>query len=114
VTEAQQIKWPGVSGQEYVHFIYPIAGAERYAMKGGNYIFAKETRPGFWTPLYNGETGDLNDRLYLRLNEHHKLACVLAAGATHLHVKLTPEGENERLRQETDIRQRWHPSCNDQ
>lgn len=100
------IQWPGKSGQTYKYFIYPI-GHDLKA-EGGNYIFAKETSPNRFRPVYVGETGDLSTRF----DNHHKAKCIGREGATHIHAHLNTD-ESNRLGEEADIIARWNPPCND-
>ncbi len=101
------IKWPGKSGTEYQYWIYPIDTTFKEA--GGNYIFARETNPGFWSPCYIGQTKNLSDRL----SNHEKEACAKRNGATHIHVH-TNASETSRLSEEKDLILRWKPPCNEQ
>ena len=75
----QTIMWPGASGKEYKYWIYAIGTS--FKDSPGNYIFAKETSIGRWTPIYIGETDSLQDRL----SNHEKLPCVERHGGTHVH-----------------------------
>lgn len=58
MSEAPTIMWPGQSGHEYKHWIYPIGTALKE--EAGNYIFAEEIEPGQWVPRYIGQTSNLN------------------------------------------------------
>jgi hypothetical protein len=100
------INWPGQSGTEYAYWIYPIETTFNSAP--GNYIFAKETRPGYWTPLYMGQTSDLGERL----SDHEKERCARRNGATHIHVHRNGT-EAARLAEERDLILRWRPLCNE-
>ncbi len=102
------INWPGASGREYKHWIYPIGTS--FKDEPGNYVFAKETSPGRWTPIYVGETESLRDRL----PNHEKLRCVLGNGGTHIHAHVTSGGQQARLAEEADLRWKWNPPCNEQ
>jgi hypothetical protein len=104
-TTTATIEWPGLSGNSYRYEIYRI-GTPLKAL-GGNYVFAKETSPGRWTPVYIGQTANLSERF----DNHHKAACVKRHGATHIHVHLELS-ERKRLDEETDLCRRWNPPCN--
>ncbi len=52
MAEAPTIMWPGLSAKEYKYWIYPIGVS--FKEKPGNYIFAKETKPGSWPSRYIG------------------------------------------------------------
>lgn len=108
MTEAPTIMWSGKSGKEYKYWIYPIGTS--FKEEPGNYIFAKETKPGYWLPCYIGQTEDLDDRL----GDHEKEACAKRHGATHIHTHLTSGGETVRKAEEKDLILRWNPPCNEQ
>lgn len=105
-TKTQTIKWTGKSDRTYLHYVYPIG----YTFKQvpGNYIFAKETQPGRWTPIYAGETGDLSERF----DNHHKMPCIRSQGPTHIHVHESSTNAIARRAEERDIIDRWNPPCN--
>lgn len=99
------VGWAGISGVEYHYWIYPIGVS--LAAGAGNYIYAREIRPGVWIPIYIGETGNLAER---RLGAHHRRDCILGCGATHIHVHPNA-GYRARLSEETDLRTQWNPPC---
>ncbi len=105
---AETFMWPGVSGTEYKYWIYNIG--QSFQDDPANYIFAKETSPGSWTPLYIGQTESLKDRLC----GHDKLECVKRHGGTHIHAHKNAGGENVRKAEEADLIAKWNPSCNKQ
>lgn len=107
MTEKPTILWPGKSGNTYKYWIYPI-GTE-FVDSPGNYIFAKETQPGHWAPIYIGQTNSLKTRLA----NHEKESCARRNGATHIHAH-TSGDESSRLAEEKDLITRWQPPCNDQ
>ena len=107
MAEAQTIMWPGKSGKEYQYWIYPII--TEFKDSPGNYIFAKETTPGHWSPLYIGQTKSLKTRL----SDHEKEACAKRNGATHIHANASG-GEVGRLAEEKDLITHWKPPCNEQ
>lgn len=106
--DAKQIKWPGQSGREYVYWIYPIGTS--FKELPGNYVFARESRPGYWVPVYMGQTENLNQRL----ENHEKEACARRNGATHIHAHTNSAGEASRRAEERDLVTRWKPVCNEQ
>lgn len=108
MADTQTIDWEGRSGTKYKYWIHPIGTLFKEAP--GNYIFAKEIRPGYWSPVYIGQTKNLSDRLA----DHEKGACAKRGGATHLHVHTNGSGERSRLTEEADLITRWKPPCNDQ
>lgn len=108
MSEAATIKWGSFSGKEYTYGIYPIG--KTFKDIPGNYIFAKQTKPGYWFPCYIGQTENLNQRL----GDHEKEACAKSKGATHVHVHVNQGGEKVRRAEERDLILKWQPACNDQ
>lgn len=107
MTKIKTISWDGASGAEYKYYIYPI-GTD-FSATPANYIYAKETEPGRYRPIYVGETGDLSDR---PLDTHHKKGCIERQGATHIHVHKSSSSKEERVWEEADIVDKWNPHCN--
>lgn len=108
MTDMPTINWPGLSGKEYKHWIYPIGTS--FQEVPGNYVFAKETKPGHWAPCYIGQTENLSQRL----DNHEKEACAKRRGATHIHTHINSAGEAARRAEEKDLIVRWTPPCNEQ
>ncbi len=102
----ETIMWPGASGKEYKYWIYPIGTS--FKDTPGNYIFAKETAPGRWTPVYIGETDSLKDRL----SNHEKMPCVQRHGGTHVHAHTSSADAKTRRAEESDLLAKWDPPCN--
>jgi predicted GIY-YIG superfamily endonuclease len=107
MSDVPTINWTGKSGQQYLYHIYPINSS--FKEEGGNYIFAKETTPNHWSPVYIGQTKNLNQRL----ENHEKEKCATRNGATHIHAHLN-NTENSRLSEEKDLILKWQPTCNEQ
>lgn len=105
-TTTTTIRWTGQTGRKYTYYIYPI-GTE-FKPEPGNYIFARESSLGEFTPVYIGETGDLSERF----DNHHKMPCIRRAWATHIHVHINRDGVQARRSEEADLVDRWDPSCN--
>lgn len=107
MSQPLEIYFPGVSGNKYRFLMYPRATRFQggYA---GLYIYAKETTPGRFTPVYIGQTSDLN----VRLNNHDKEEEVGRAGATVVCVRVSSGGEQARLAEEKDLILQWQPECN--
>lgn len=101
------IHWEGESGRRYGYWIREIGTS--FKDKPGNYIYAKETEPNRWRPIYIGQTGSLADRLA----DHEKEECALENGATHIHAHVNTGGEQARQAEETDLIRRWNTACND-
>ena len=78
------IKWEGASGTTYDYWICPIG--ENLKDEPGNYIYAEETTPRSWRPVYIGQTSSLSERL----DDHEKEACATRNSATHIHTHTTP------------------------
>jgi hypothetical protein len=108
MAEAPTIMWRGLSGKEYKYWIYPIGTS--FKKEPGNYIFAKETRSGYWLPCYIGQTENLDERL----GDHEKEACAKRNGATHIQTHLASGGEVVRKAEEKDLIQKRKPPCNEQ
>ncbi|MCA8899725.1 MAG: GIY-YIG nuclease family protein [Hyphomonas sp.] len=103
---ASTIDWEGASGKKYRYEIHPMSAS--FVAKAGNYVFAKETNPGYWAPVYIGQTENLSERF----DSHHKIDAARRNGATHIHAHLNPY-KSDRLDEETDLVRRWNPPCND-
>ncbi len=106
ITDVKQIVWTGASGVQYKYWIYPLSTT--FKASPGNYAFSKETKPGYWSPLYFGQTKDLSERF----DNHHKLDFAIRCGATHIHVHVNNSGESMRLNEESDLIKKWNPHCN--
>jgi len=100
------IEWTGESGQTYKYWIYPIGHTLK--AEAGNYIFARETKPNTYAPVYIGQTENLNERF----DNHHKKDCINGQKATHIHAHLNAK-KQARLDEEADLIAKWQPFCND-
>ena len=98
--------WPGKSGGEYAYRIYKLPAS--FNDTPGNYIFAVETSPRTWTPIYIGETEDLSERF----DQHHAMPCISEYLATHIHVHANDGGRADRDNEADDLIARWDPPCN--
>lgn len=101
------IEWEGASGRVYQYWVYSIDDFS-FKAEPGNYIFAKETKPDTYTPIYIGQTADLSERF----DAHHEMSCVRLFGATHIHAHRSSGKEEARTAEESDLIQKWHPLCN--
>ena len=99
------ITWEGANAPYEIH---PI-GTD-FNPNPGNYVFAKQTTPGSWLPIYAGETSDLSERF----DSHHAMPCILENGGTHITVRINQDGEQARRDEERRIRENHNPSCNKQ
>ena len=100
------IEWVGQSGKTYKYWIYPIG--QSFKAQAGNYIFARQTKPNTYLPIYIGQTEDLSERF----DDHHKKDCIKREGATHIHAHLNADKQS-RLDEESDLIAKWLPTCND-
>lgn len=107
MAEPLHIDWDGISDKEYRYSIYPID--TQFKQKPGNYIFAKETKPHNWLPIYIGQTDNLDERF----ENHHKKDCIRRKGASAIHVHLSSDDETIRCAEEQDLIKKWLPPCND-
>ena len=101
------IQWEGASGKKYGYWIYKIGTT--FKDEPGNYIYAKESSPNRWRPVYIGETGSLRDRLA----DHEKEDCATRNGATHIHAHTSSNDVSVRRAEESDLIEKWNPVCND-
>ncbi len=102
---ADQCKWVGASGKEYLYTIYQMNTS--WNDVPGNYIFAKETTPHNWEAVYIGETESFKDRL----PNHEALPCVRSNGGTHIHAR-TNSNSQARLAEEKDLLDSHKTPCN--
>ena len=107
MAESSTIHWSGQSGRTYEYWVFPIH--TEFSAEPGNYVYAKETDPGYFAPIYVGETSDLSTRF----SNHHKAECIHLRGATHIHVHRNANGRSARQAEEADIVAKWEPPCND-
>lgn len=101
------IQWDGRSGKTYKYWIYRIGTT--FEEVPGNYVFAEETKPNTFRPIYIGETDNLGERF----DNHHKMPCIKREGATHIHAHKNTAGQVARKAEEADLVDRWNPVCND-
>ena len=102
------IYWKDKSGTSHRFWIYP-RGTKFNEPCPGIYIYARETSPHKWIPIYIGQTENVN----VRLTNHEQQECVDQNGATHIHVSIVT-AEKSRLAIEKDLIQQWKPVCNTQ
>jgi predicted GIY-YIG superfamily endonuclease len=104
----QAYYWSGNFGKTYKYWIYRIGTS--FKDEAGNYIYAKQTMPGIWRPVYIGQTSSLQTRLA----DHENESCVKHNGATHVHAHISSSSEAERKAEERDLIMKWEPACNEQ
>ena len=108
MNKSLQIYWKDKSGTSHRFWIYP-RGTKFNEPCPGIYIYARETSPHKWIPIYIGQTENVN----VRLANHEQQECVDQNGATHIHVSIITD-EKSRLAIEKDLIQQWKPVCNTQ
>ena len=103
------IMWEGASGRKYGYWSSSLYASWKEVP--GNYIYVKETSlgSGQWTPLYIGQTANLNQGLA----GYEKEAEVIRRGATHVHTHISSPEEQERLAEERDLVAKLRPPCNE-
>ena len=99
-------RWLGKSGQFYTYQIYELP--HNFKALPGNYIFAKETGPTKWIPIYIGQSIDLS----VAFDQHHSMPCIQEYAATHIHAHANVSGEADRCAEEQDLIARWNAPCN--
>jgi len=98
-------KWTGKSGKEHEYEIFFIDSPWNDVR--GNYVFAKESKPRRWEPIYIGETESLKDCI----PNHDKLPCIKRNGFTHVHVHMNYNSQ-ARLAEEKDLLTNYTTLCN--
>ena len=102
------IYWKDKSGSSHRFWIYP-RGTKFNEPCPGIYIYARETSPHKWIPIYIRQTENVN----VRLTNHEQQECVDQNGATHIHVSIITD-EKSRSTLEKDLIEQWKPVCNTQ
>ena len=102
------IYWKDKSGISHRFWIYP-RGTKFNQPCPGIYIYARETSPHKWVPIYIEQTENVN----IRLANHEQRECVDHNGATHIHVSIITD-EKSRFTLEKDLIEQWKPVCNSQ
>jgi len=101
-----EILLEGGSGTEYKYWIHRLP--QSFKAFAGNYIFAKETKPGKYTPIYIGEAEDLS----VCFDDHHAMSRIEKAGATHILAHTTTLGFLTRRDEQIDLIDKYDPACN--
>jgi len=101
------IYWKDKSRTSHRFWIYP-RGTKFNEPCPGIYIYARETSPHKWIPIYIGQTENVNVGL-----TDHEQECVYRNGATHVHVTIVTS-EKSRLAITNDLIEQWKPVCNTQ
>lgn len=108
MSNPESLVWRGESGTEYTYWLYP-RGTNFDGKTPGNFIFAKQTSPGRFVPVYIGHSNDVN----AGVSNPKKKGCIDLNGATHLHVHTSSADLFERIREVDDLVARWNPPCNE-
>lgn len=103
-TEANAVTATGSSGAQYSFQVYPWGTP--FKAVGAVYLVLRQGNPSH-DLLYVGQTDDLS----ARFDNHHKQPCFDRKGRTHIAVLVEPS-EPKRLRIESDLVQKYQPSCN--
>ena len=102
------IYWKDKSGSSHRFWIYP-RGTKFNEPCPGIYIYARETSPHKWVPIYIEQTENVN----VRLTNDEQRERVDQNGATHIHVSIITD-EKSRSTLEKDLIEQWKPVCNTQ
>jgi hypothetical protein len=108
MSKSLQIYWKDKSGTRHRFWIYP-RGTRFNEPCPGIYIYARETFPHKWSPIYIGQTKNVN----VRLTNHEQQECLDQNGATHIHVSIIADAKS-RLTIQKDLIEQWKPVCNTQ
>ena len=104
----QYIDWTGSSGAKYRYWFLVNPTSAGILAKPGNYAFVKQLPNGNFTPLYFGESEDLQ----ARIPGHDRWQEAVRAGMTHVMAHSAAGGESARQAEERDLIQQWHPPLN--
>jgi hypothetical protein len=106
MNKSLEIYWKDKSGIRHRFWIYP-RGTKFNEPCPGIYIYARETAPHKWIPIYIGQTENVN----VGLADHEQQECVDRNGATHIHVTIVTS-DKSRLASTKDLIEKWKPVCN--
>jgi len=103
----EQTVWVGRSGKQYKYQVYHLN--DKFDAVPANYIFVKEVEPGWFIPIYFGQTSDMS-----KVRENHpKWQCILQNRATHLCVHKSSRDELRRVAEANNLVLKYKPVCND-
>jgi hypothetical protein len=100
------IYWNDKAATSHRFWIYP-RGTKFNEPCPGIYIYARETSPHKWAPIYIEQTENVN----VRLTHNQQRECVDRNGATHIHVSIITD-EKSRSTLVKDLTEQWKPVCN--
>jgi hypothetical protein len=98
--------WTGQSGQKYRYTVYMYGTV--FGPGPANFVFARETRPGQYQPVYIGQTQDLSEPF----DDPVAVECLRQNRVTHIHVRHSDAREEIRRAERSDLISAWHPPCN--
>jgi|CXWL01.1.fsa_nt_gi hypothetical protein len=102
----REVIFYGKSGYQYRYWIFPVTTTFKTA--AGNYVFANDNGM-LVTPLYFGQTDDLNRRL--NSDWHDGRACAVRNGANVICAHTSGDKE-ARCEEELDLVAAYNPRCN--
>ena len=100
------IYWTGKSGRKYKYWLFPIG--TKFQKEPVNFIFARQLKKGYFTPIYVGETEDF----IKHFDGHPKLPCLRRNEATHITVHKGSTSDRPRRAEEMDLINNYNPVCN--
>jgi hypothetical protein len=98
--------WTGMSGKKYRYSLYMFGTA--FGPGPANFVFARETKPGQYAPIYFGQTSDLSEPFPDGL----VMQCIKLSRVTHIHVHFSNASEEIRLAERSDLIEQWSSPCN--
>jgi hypothetical protein len=101
----------GASGVEHKLWAHPIGS--RFNPVQGVYGFCRLGSDGIWYVQYFGQADDLDSRVGVGLQSHHKIGAAVAMGATHVAAAAVKGDYATLCRVEHDIIQGLQPPLNE-
>ena len=98
----------GNSGKQYLYWIYEIG--EKTGSNPANYVFVKETKPGWYEPVFIGQSSNIKGEVF---ENHPKWQCILRNQPTQICVRKSSKNEAERVAEVNDLVQKYKPDCNE-
>jgi hypothetical protein len=98
--------WTGKSCTKYRYTVYMFGTV--FGPGPANYIYAHESRPGQYVPLYIGQAADLSEPL----DDPIALDCMKQQRVTHIHVRHSDAREEIRRAERSDLIAACNPACN--
>lgn len=107
MSETPTITWKGQSGKEYKYYVYDLDAT--HDPVPANYIFTKKKEDNTHTPIYIGQTGNVEGYF----DNHPKTDCLRKYGTTHVCTHKSSADEKVRRAEESDLIKKWTTPCND-